>query len=317
MDKSTITRGTRWATWCIYFSYPYGALVTLCFVPLLLTANTTQSTLALMLLGTTAFLQVSASIGLRQGQYSGWEANNCVVWLTYLEIIFSGASSPDAPALKTFLCVVLGALVYLWPSLVYWRKRKDLFSASQAVPLPRQWMPLPIGAWVVVAGCVAAIVVSIWQSRNSDNLFNNYLNHAPSQKIEPNGGRVDMTAPTSGIDSAAFEKQQQRTWGTDSATYIRSHCQYQSRENRKLLQVAIDNLMRAGISNAGLLESANAQVLSSGQVLYVSNCPITGVMSQNLPSLNAGNDVAEKPKRPRCEYRTAMTDEEIARCQSN
>ena len=122
--------GTMWLGFWAYFSLPFGALANV----LLLMAVNRKATLTLALvLIPYAILQIAVAYGLHKRRLWAWQLNWGIIVVTYIvmcspiQLHNRFVRGTDLLILIMFKVVVFG-LAWLWPNLVYWSKRRALFS---------------------------------------------------------------------------------------------------------------------------------------------------------------------------------------------
>lgn len=150
-------RGLRWATYCIWWQYPFAALLYFGNGLYYFRSNSALGTGLGFVCLTAAVLFVAAAVELKRARPSGWWLNWFVIGFSLVMMsVSAGMRRPPfnvGPALITFILLLV---LYLWPSFVYWTKRRDLFSNEPVHSLPNQWsmlfaLPLLWVAFVVWA----------------------------------------------------------------------------------------------------------------------------------------------------------------------
>lgn len=154
-------QGMRWATWCALFLYPLNAIFDVGMAAIAWRMGTASMQMAAVALAALFVLHVSVALGLRAGALLAWRANFLVIALTYVGFAFSR----PADAGYTFVALLTGAGVYVWPSVIYWRRRRALFhpESPERARMPTQWRAAPAVAWlVIIAATVATLVAGYW-----------------------------------------------------------------------------------------------------------------------------------------------------------
>ena len=190
--------GLRWATWCIYYLYPMNVLGCLGNGSNLLRlkdGNAIAGLLGVMFM-VIGVIELLVVIQLRSRMMAAWKRNWIVVWgmyvLTVVTIAYNHAQQGTANMLLAgAITAGAGALVWLWPNIVYWKKREALFSEHPTDKLARQWFWLPMASYAAFAiAIIAAIAFEAFQGGSSRTDATDQLNEASSAM-----GQASDTSP--------------------------------------------------------------------------------------------------------------------------
>ena len=117
----TTALGTKWLKFWNYFSLPVGAVLGL------LMALATPD--VGILIAAVASLQIAVAFGLHYRQIWAWQWNWVIIVLTWLSAaVPMSAEGPNDFWGKSLIGLLLGAVIWMWPNSVYWKKRKSLFT---------------------------------------------------------------------------------------------------------------------------------------------------------------------------------------------
>ena len=122
--QSSPTLGTKWLSFWNYFCLPVGALADLVMV--FMSPHVIVKALCVV-----AFpLRIATAIGLHQRRRWGWNVNCVMIGWVSLFMLVPSQQYDNGPLLAVVFGfrLLLTGLAWIWPNVVYWRKRRSLFS---------------------------------------------------------------------------------------------------------------------------------------------------------------------------------------------
>jgi hypothetical protein len=122
--------GMRWYKWWTYGNLPLSVAINLITIPLLEAQGIAINILI-------SILAVCTIFGLHQKREWAWRLNWLMIFVAYIKGAISAGTprlseyftppSNEEMAVRVIMWLIIGGLVWLWPNIVYWRKRKHLF----------------------------------------------------------------------------------------------------------------------------------------------------------------------------------------------
>ncbi len=280
--------GMRWATYCIFYLYPVYALGCVVAALALWQAGTTGFQFMSILCGLAALAFGLGAGEVRSGTTGGWWMN---WWLTGLVFITNAAVAAalalhgqSTEGTNQIIFAATMPLWFLWPSLVYWKRRACLFREFPDKPLRTQWVWLPAGMWLVlVAGIGLAILTPLVHEYSARETAASNLRPESTRPAAPPPQAIinpDADAPTPPIFVDRFQQ-----WHADVAAFVSTRCELHSTsesaraqvaENVRLFQFAINEMDQAGngrLSNTDLLIAAGERVYAYPGYTPRGHCP--------------------------------------------
>lgn len=130
-DTQTATQastalGTKWLSFWNYFCLPVGAVADLVFV--FIAPTVVVRVLCLI----ACPLRVATAIGLHQRRRWGWILNCIMIGLVSLFMLVPSQAYDLGPLflVAVVIRIILTGFAWIWPNVIYWRKRKHLFSMT-------------------------------------------------------------------------------------------------------------------------------------------------------------------------------------------
>jgi hypothetical protein len=323
MDTAVRALGMRWATWCIYFAYPFGAIGDVVVAVLFWKSGTsTTQAFAIAFVGL-ACIKVSAAVGLWKSSANGWRWNLAAVGAIYLQLVIQQKTSALA-----FGCAVVSIPLFLWPTWVYWRKRRALFTEAPSAPLRTQDRWLPVSAWCVVALAVAAAIVLPMMRATPGAGGASQLSMPATAPVPSAPAAVESPTVAEPLNSAPaivdpFAGTEEERWARDLEAFVRTRCELvvvndttraQVDSNIRIFQQALNDVVKPGMSNAELLAAAGNRVYAYSQYTPTSECPRKAVAAVAHSEPATPTRPKSARRAPKCDYSGTMTDAEVEAC---